>query len=259
MISTSERRSRARELGVQEGAVERDFVLACLLAAHEAEPGPFIFRGGTALAKAYWPDYRLSEDLDFITAGPVPDLQDRLKRLVDRASVEAGLPLQIGFQPPRRGWSRSIVSWLGGEVIIDVNLDEEPSLAAASTSLTLGYQQFQGRVISIPTCVLPEILGNKWYILDDRNEPRDLFDVWWGLCREGIDFAELAAGHQAKFRFLPVRQMLSKAPKLMKPTWDARLANQVRSLPEFDLVEREVLVKYDTWEAEGKPVSRLSD
>lgn len=244
---------------MQESAVERDFVLACLLAAHGTEPGPFVFRGGTALAKVYWPDYRLSEDLDFITAAPVPDLEVRLNRVVDGANVEAGIPLEIQFKPARGGWSRSIVAWSDGEVIVDVNLNEEPTLPPREASLALPYHQFQDREIRILTCVLPELLGNKWLMLDDRNEPRDLFDVWWGLCREGVGFADLAAGHEAKYGYLPVRQMLSKAPKLMKPTWEARLAHQVRSLPQFDLVLADVLATYDAWDADGKPVSPLSN
>jgi predicted nucleotidyltransferase component of viral defense system len=258
VISAAEQRSRARDLGVQGSAVERDFVLACLLAAHAAEPGPFVFRGGTALAKVYWADYRLSEDLDFITAGPVPDLEARLERLAERASVEAGTSLRIAFTPARRGWSRSTVRWDEGEVILDVNLNEGPTLPANLAGLTLHYERFLDRELRIPTCALPEILGNKWIILEERYDPRDLFDVWWGLCREDVDFADLAAGHVAKYRFTPVRRILTGAMKRMGPAWDERLAHQVRSLPAFDEVVADVLEIYDAWEREGKRVSELS-
>jgi predicted nucleotidyltransferase component of viral defense system len=258
VISAAERRSRARDLGVQESAVERDFVLACLLAAHSVEPGPFVFRGGTALAKVYWADHRLSEDLDFITAASVPDLESRLERLAEKASVEAGISLRIAFTPARRGRSRSTVAWTDGEVILDVNQNEAPTLPAHLARLMLHYERFRDRELRTPTCVLPEILGNKWLILEERHEPRDLFDLWWGLCRDGVDFADLAAGHVARYRFTPVRRILTGAVKRIGPAWEERLAHQVRSLPAFDEVVADVLESYDAWEREGKRVSELS-
>ncbi|MGZ8641922.1 MAG: nucleotidyl transferase AbiEii/AbiGii toxin family protein [Actinomycetota bacterium] len=78
MISSAERRTRARALGVQEASIDRDFVLACLLAAHAENPDPFVFRGGTALARVYWVDFRLSEDIDLIASEAVPDLEERM-------------------------------------------------------------------------------------------------------------------------------------------------------------------------------------
>ncbi len=248
---------RARALGVQEAAVDRDFVLCCLLAAHAADPGPLVFRGGTALARAYWFDYRLSEDLDFISGGPVQDLEDRLTRLAGRAQVDAGISLQIEVKPTKGGWSRSIVAWADAEVVIDVNMNEESAIRPHRVKIGLPYEQFKDREASVPTCVLPEILGNKWLILDDRNEPRDLFDIWWGLCQTGVEFADLAAGHLAKYRFLPVRQTLNRAKKRMLPLWEDRLAHQMQSLPKFEEVLADVLAVYDTWEEKGKRVSEL--
>ena len=76
MISSAERQRRARALGVQEASIDRDFVLACLLAAHAENPDPFVFRGGTALARVYWVDFRLSEDIDLVAANGVPNLEE---------------------------------------------------------------------------------------------------------------------------------------------------------------------------------------
>ncbi|MGZ5307361.1 MAG: nucleotidyl transferase AbiEii/AbiGii toxin family protein, partial [Actinomycetota bacterium] len=106
-----------------------------------------------------------------------------------------------------------------------------------------------------PTVALPEILGNKWYMVDDRSEPRDLFAVWWGLCREGNDFADLARGHLAKYGFRPVRQVLNEARKRLPGRWEERLAHQLRALPEFDQVLRQVAGRYEAWEEAGKPTS----
>ncbi len=107
MIGRAELRRRARDLGVQERTIERDFILACILAAYAEEPGPLIFRGGTALARAHWPDYRLSEDLDLITDSPTPDLEGWMTGRVARAGELAGARLLLRFGAPNDGWSRS--------------------------------------------------------------------------------------------------------------------------------------------------------
>ncbi|MEB3287913.1 MAG: nucleotidyl transferase AbiEii/AbiGii toxin family protein [Vampirovibrionales bacterium] len=53
-----------------QGVIEKDFALSCLLAGISQHPilsKTLIFKGGTALKKCYFGDYRFSEDLDFST------------------------------------------------------------------------------------------------------------------------------------------------------------------------------------------------
>jgi predicted nucleotidyltransferase component of viral defense system len=69
MIRDIEVRNRARRLGVDAGLIRKDHVLNHVLAGIAADPGDLVFRGGTALSRVYRPDFRISEDLDFITEG----------------------------------------------------------------------------------------------------------------------------------------------------------------------------------------------
>ena len=78
-------RTRLREaafrMRVSQMVVEKDYALSYLLAGVAANPdlsGTLIFKGGTALKKLYFGDYRFSEDLDFSTKGA--ELSDLLKR-----------------------------------------------------------------------------------------------------------------------------------------------------------------------------------
>jgi predicted nucleotidyltransferase component of viral defense system len=68
MIRDAEIRRIARAAGVEPRIVELDYVLGWALrglAGHEHLNRRLVFKGGTCLRKCYFPDYRLSEDLDF--------------------------------------------------------------------------------------------------------------------------------------------------------------------------------------------------
>lgn len=79
MITRAELNRRARRLGVQVGHIANDYVLCQVLVSITVEVPELIFRGGTALARAYWPDYRLSEDLDFVCAQRIDAFVSRLE------------------------------------------------------------------------------------------------------------------------------------------------------------------------------------
>lgn len=133
MIDDAEIRRRASTLGVQQDHVERDYVLNHLLAHVSADSGTLVFRGGTALARVYWPDFRLSEDLDFITPGSGDDIERVERGAVHRARETTGIELSLEFGPPGRDRSRSIVDWTTdwgsvGSLLIDVVRGEGPAL-----------------------------------------------------------------------------------------------------------------------------------
>ncbi len=58
---------------IPEAVLERDYCLSWFLVGLSRNPlrELLLFKGGTALKKCYFPDYRFSEDLDFTLAHPV--------------------------------------------------------------------------------------------------------------------------------------------------------------------------------------------
>lgn len=63
-------KSRARQTGMRLDIIEKDYALSYLLIAILETPGlgdRIVLKGGTALRKLYYPDYRFSEDLDYST------------------------------------------------------------------------------------------------------------------------------------------------------------------------------------------------
>ncbi len=62
--------SVTQSIKVEQYIVEKDYALSYLLAAIKATDGlgeELILKGGTALKKLYFADYRFSEDLDYST------------------------------------------------------------------------------------------------------------------------------------------------------------------------------------------------
>jgi predicted nucleotidyltransferase component of viral defense system len=250
MIDNAEIRRRAMALGVQLEHVERDYVLNHLLASLSADPGTLIFRGGTALARVYWPDFRLSEDLDFITQGGGEEIERVEREAVQRARETTGIELSLDFRASRNDRSRSVVSWTdewgsAGSLLIDVVRREEPALPVENEELKLPYSDL-GERQSLPVLQLADILGSKWGMLDDRDEPRDLFDLWFALTKARVPFDTVASGHRARYGHNPIPAFLSRARRL-EQTWRVRLAHQMKELPEFDTAFDDVRSLVEKW------------
>lgn len=251
MISAGELERRAAALGISLEHVELDYVLNHMLAQIARDPRQLIFRGGTALARTYWPDFRISEDLDFISPDLAPDLEGQLLRAVERASETTGLPLEIEAGRRRDDRMRSFVRWTtpwgsAGELLVDVVTAETTALPATPRALVLPYSDLAGVTDPMPTEDLREILANKWLMLDDRDEPRDLFDLWWGLTRERVPFEALAKAHEARYGYAPMPASIKRARRLER-VWTQRLEHQVTNLPPFDEVLTAVRHLFEAW------------
>ena len=82
-----------RQPGLQSYVVERDYLLSSILAGISAVPElreTLVFKGGTALKKCYFGDYRFSEDLDFSGLEGVPSGRcDQADAIVTRLALTA--------------------------------------------------------------------------------------------------------------------------------------------------------------------------
>jgi len=75
-----------KEVGLSWETIERDYILSWILAGvavNEKLQNKLIFKGGTALKKCYFGDYRFSEDLDFTAKEGIPR-EDRLEEEIIR-------------------------------------------------------------------------------------------------------------------------------------------------------------------------------
>ena len=84
-------RDAAHRQEIPQQVIEKDYVLSYILAGistHPAIKDVFVFKGGTALRKLFFGDYRFSEDLDFSASNSPKgkQLESALREAVDKAS-----------------------------------------------------------------------------------------------------------------------------------------------------------------------------
>jgi uncharacterized protein len=99
-------RSITRQKHVQQYIVEKDYALSYLLATIVQTDGlgeNLVLKGGTALKKLYFSDYRFSEDLDYSTRvlGPIKQIDGLMETVVnsmDKMLNERG-PFQVALEP----------------------------------------------------------------------------------------------------------------------------------------------------------------
>jgi len=80
---------------IREDVLEPDYCLAwflCCLAQSDLKP-ILAFKGGTALKRCYFADYRFSKDLDFTLRQPLPfeEIRTRLERVYAAVQEQSGI------------------------------------------------------------------------------------------------------------------------------------------------------------------------
>ena len=112
-----------------------------------------------------------------------------------------------------------------------------------------GYAQYEDlpKNTKLTVYSLEEIAAEKVIALSDRarNEPRDLYDLWYLTSNPYLEIEEIvdAVNEKLKFRgrsFESVKEEFLKKEARLKKLWQDRLSAQVSTLPEFDEVYRTV-------------------
>jgi predicted nucleotidyltransferase component of viral defense system len=266
----------ARELGVPEDVVAKDYLQGYVLAGIAATPrlAGLRFKGGTALKKMYFGDYRFSEDLDFSAVdaprgdgmtGAVGDAVAAAERLLaeeGRFRLEFDRPPERGPHPGGQDAFRLRVAfpWQSApqvRVKLEITHDEPLLLPAARLPIIHGYEAL-GHTLppgELATYPLEEIVAEKLRALRQTqqrleqrgwNKPRarDFYDLWFLLRQDErpVDRAAVAGILDAKMAARGVAFRDADdffAPQLVaeaRRTWRANLGTFVRSLPDLDTV-----------------------
>jgi predicted nucleotidyltransferase component of viral defense system len=245
---------------IPDYVLERDYCLAWFLAAlAESDLKATLgFKGGTALKRCYFGDYRFSEDLDFTLTASVTldELKGQLESVY--ASVREASGIVFAFdREDRQKHENSFTFYLryegplpkGNDVKVDITLREKLVYALQERAVLRGYDEFadlpENRMLRAYS--LEEIATEKTLALVDkaRNEPRDLYDLWHLTSNENIELGTLADGMRQKleFRGKPCEGLtdaICAKEARLRALWDKRLGYQIAVLPEFDEVFRAV-------------------
>ena len=269
-------RRAAQALSVPVDVVELDYGLSYVLAAVFARANlkeSLVFKGGTALHKAYFADYRFSVDLDFTARGGPRG--DKLERTVEAAArdteqmlSEYGPFVVTSTRRPEQSahpfgqeafivqiqfpWHRSPQR----SIKIEITVDEPVALAPKTRPLLHPYGE--ALAAHLPVYRLEEMVAEKlrtplqaqkrvnegsWA----RNCARDYYDLWY-LFQRGEGVVDL----QTALRILPQKCAVRDVsyddvedffPRLIaseaERQWGTSLADLVRPLPSFEKVMTE--------------------
>lgn len=245
---------------IPESVIERDYCLSWFLMglSHFPIRDHLIFKGGTALRRCYFPDYRFSEDLDFTLLKKIPlePILEALEDVFEYIKEEAGIPFGIGkkeepgvnthtftmtYEGPLPGKAREVKTDITFREKILKPVHERPILKSYPE-----YSDFETdakiRVYSLEEVVIEKICA---LLHPARSEPRDLYDVWYILKETGLNLPHLTADVAEKFEFKNLSLesqacQLGKKEKRFEALWKKRLDPQMSALPEFADVYRTV-------------------
>ncbi len=255
-------------------ALERDYLQSWVLAGLTQVPAlrdTLVFKGGTALKKCYFGDYRFSEDLDFSALEEVPT-GDEMEMLVGE-SCETAVRLLDEYAPvkiiceryterkPHPGGQEAFIlraqfPWHRRpqtRVMIEVTVDE--SILRSPENRRVIHAYGEPLNVEIPVYSLEEIIAEKLRaILQQaarlkthdwiRSRARDYYDLWCVLGTFG-DRMELADFDLLLREKCAVRDVSFTGPNdffdermlvNVEETWEQWLGPLVSDLPAFETV-----------------------
>ncbi len=258
MIKPVEIQQKAREIGVRDQQIEKDYILSWILkgtAHHEQLSKIIVFKGGTVLKKIYFEDYRFSEDLDFTLLNNEiinEQIFDWFNEIFEYVKEEANIPLAIIDKNEHEdGGINFYISYtgpLGGigsnkKVKVDISKSEQLEYAPVLKDVIVGYSDIKEHLLLCYS--LEEILIEKMRTVMQRMQARDFYDIWFLLEQHGMDaafhmkeFEKKCAGK--KLNHADFQKKLAERLPQYKARWKNSMSEQIKDLPDFEQVEREV-------------------
>ncbi|TVQ49000.1 MAG: nucleotidyl transferase AbiEii/AbiGii toxin family protein [Saprospirales bacterium] len=259
MIKPGEIQNKAREDGVRDQQIEKDYILSWILqgiAQHEQLSTVLVFKGGTVLKKVYFEDYRFSEDLDF-TLLDNDILNEQIFKwfceVFEYIQEEANIPLEIidnnEHEDGGINFYITYVGPLGGigtnkQVKVDVSKSEQLQFDPVMQGTFLGYSDQEEHQLLCYS--LEEVLVEKLRSVMQRMQARDFYDIWYLLEIHEMDVAFYSIDFREKCESKEIdptefhKKLEQRLPQY-KGRWKSSMADQIPDLPDFDQVEREVM------------------
>ena len=267
-----------RRTGLPWQVIERDYLLSWILASVSHVPvlgDSLVFKGGTALKKCYFGDYRFSEDLDFtgLTGTPSSTNMERcVGQMCEVATrlVEEYAPVEITYRryterEPHPGGQEAFeiyatYPWQAQpytKVKIEVTMDEPIFRPVENRTIIHDYEELLEAEVKVYS--LEEIVAEKLRAVLQQTEAlrargwvrsraRDYYDIWRILdrFRDRMDLANFSSLLNAKCAVRNVQydsyEDFFREDMLIyvEATWRDYLEHLVPRLPPFELVINEL-------------------
>jgi len=267
-----------KRLGLPWDVLERDYLLSWVLAGMtqvETLRDTLVFKGGTALKKCYFGDYRFSEDLDFTAVGSVPTgaaMESAMQEACTHAVklLDPYVPLDIVCErhverEPHPGgqeafdirarfpWHRQPQAHVMVEIAVDEPLLKPPLRRAVL------HDYGEPLNAQVPVYSLEEIMAEKLRAILQhvralerrgwvRSRARDYYDLWriLGEYRTQLDLTGFPAFLRKK---CAIRDVTFIGPEsffppamlaIVEKTWEQWLGPLVPGLPPYIKVIEEL-------------------
>lgn len=246
----------SRKDGIGWGIVEKDYFLTLLLDGISHEPllkESLVFKGGTALRKIYFKNYRYSEDLDFTLKKALPgrELRSALDSAMEylRREYNAEFRMRDFDSKPHFTDARIQFAGLNGgrnTIAVDFTADEAIVDEVGERPIINPYYE---KKFSIKVYSLEEIAAEKLRSLLQRTRVRDYYDVWFLLTqkKKRLDTKKTRKIFLGKMAYKKLvfkgREQLLDREKLEQAQayYATQLGNQMkRPLPPFEKIKKEL-------------------
>jgi uncharacterized protein len=258
MIKPGEIQQMANAVGVRDQQIEKDYILSWILfgiAKHNQLSNRIVFKGGTVLKKIYFEDYRFSEDLDFTLLNYeisneqtfswfievfefIKDEANIALNIIDNSEHEdGGINFYIGYIGPLGGHGNN------KRVKVDISRSEQLVFEPVMKDVFIEYTDMEEhQLLCYP---LEEVLVEKMRSVMQRMQARDFYDIWYLLEQHkmDVDFYLNEFKTKCKSKELNHSDFLKKLDERIpqyKGRWKSSMSEQIKNLPDFDQVEREV-------------------
>lgn len=259
MIKSGEIQQKAQKIGVRDQQIEKDYILSWILfgiSNHEQLSKAMTFKGGTVLKKIYFKDYRFSEDLDFTLLNNDignETIFEWFKEIFEFIREEANIPLAIiSDNEHEDGGINFYISYIGSlggqgsnkKVKIDISRNEKMVFEPILQRVFIDYSDLKEHQLLCYS--LEEILIEKMRSIMQRMQARDFYDIWYLLEIHGMDIDFYINEFKMKCESKNLqaidfqKKLIERIPQY-KGRWQTSLKEQIKNLPNFEQVEREVL------------------
>jgi len=257
MINYFQSQRLAEIAGVPPETIEKDYFIELMLfylAKNNKLKEKLIFRGGTALRKIYFSDYRFSEDLDFLIEDKenFEDCVTKFGNIIEKINLEYPYNLRKRFESESDRLqffiSYDIIPEIRAVKVLKIDVLKDIYIPPTLRKRVLfGYQEFKYETTKLRIYTLESVAVDKISrILDVDNEPRDLYDLWY-LLKLNLNAGKIKKGFNKKFGYDIYYPNLISAigNEDYRQNWEIRLTKQVKDLPhyEFILGELEELIE----------------
>ncbi len=253
-MDENELRRRARKTGFNVATLEKDYALTWLLSGMYWKDSKLrdilIFKGGTAIRKIYFPEWRLSEDMDFTIMQEVDpqSLKQAFEHVFSSVSKRSSIVYSFSAFNAREYAIFADVQFLGpigfkNKIAHDISLKEKMVEKPIRIKVKPEYEdipEFEVLVYS-PN----EILVEKLRSILQRGKTRDYYDVWRLMKEKEYNPDKIRELFILKCQITGIEfnpdlifdeNRLSEAKKF----WTIALARLTKDLPDFDSVVKDL-------------------